>query len=45
MNDVLADIYLKQGRIDDAKERLEFVAERGNKLYSAQKARELLKTL
>ncbi len=41
----LATLYLKQGRIDDAKDCLDFVVNKGNKLFIAQKAKKLLETL
>ena len=42
---LLAQIYIKTDRIAQAKEKLEFVIQNGNKLYHVQKAKALLETL
>ena len=40
----LAILYIKQNRIDEAVKEMHFVAENGNTLFIAQKAREILAT-
>lgn len=41
----LATLYIKQNRIEEAKQALQFVVEHGNKLYIATKAKEMLAEL
>lgn len=42
---LFAKLYISQNRIEDAKPNLQFVIERGNKLYEVSEAKEILATL
>ena len=42
---LLAKIHIAQGRIDEAKTKLRFVVENGNKLIDVRIAKDLLSTI